>query len=158
MRPARSSVRKPWRFVAQPIVADAFLRLVVWLRLMRHHPKTLPLQCGSANSIGQPGSDDLRLSLPIQYPKSKNIVPEARNVGRGREKTAKKSATWLLTLALRVSVTFGCGSLITRDFHFGQKLVERRPKITRNRLSQKQLEFLTLSAARVSRQLGPNGL
>ena len=66
----------------------------------------------------------------------------------------EESAIWLLPLALRVSVTSGCGSLITRDFHFGKKLVERQPKITRNRLTQKQIEFLTLSAARASRQLG----
>ena len=77
-----------------------------------------------------------------------------RNVGTGQEKTGKKLAIWLLTLALRLSITFGCGSLITRDFHFGKKLVERQPKITRNRLTQKQIEFLTLSAARASRQLG----
>ena len=55
---------------------------------------------------------------------------------KGERSRERNRRFWLLTLVLRVSVTFGCGSLITRDFHFGQKLVERRPKITRNRLSQ----------------------
>jgi hypothetical protein len=62
------------------------------------------------------------LSIP------KNIVAEARNVGRGQEK-AGKNAIWPERWRFAVSVTLVRGSLITRDFDFGKKLVERRHKI-----------------------------